>query len=468
MMQKRRVGEKAAQKMRDLAFIGFLMALLGIGFRRPFVFVLAYVYVDIVSPQRLTYFLLNSVPISLICFGLALVSWLAVDDKSETRFTPRQGLMLFLLLYCGATTMSADFPLEALDKWAWVWKALIFAIFLPFTLTTRLRIEALALFMVLSAASIVIVGGIKTMASGGGYGMLNLMLDNNSGLYESSTIATVAIAIIPLILFLMKHGTVFPPEWRVTTFCLALCFSCFLIPIGTEARTGLICIAVLGLLLLRRTKRRLTYLSLIAALGFVSIPLLPDSFTNRMDTIKDYKADTSASTRIAVWSWTWDYVQKHPMGGGFDAYRQNTVRYESVKTETAGADSETTAVVIQDKARAYHSAYFEMLGEQGFPGLILWLLIHGIGILRMEVLQRQFSKRAPEDGAWIGHLASALQNGHIIYMIGSLFVGIAFQPFVYMLVGLQIGLDTYASRIKTAVKFVPMRSANPASGPQAV
>ena len=38
--------------MRDLAFIGFLLALFGLGFRRPFLFVLAYVYIDVVAPQR--------------------------------------------------------------------------------------------------------------------------------------------------------------------------------------------------------------------------------------------------------------------------------------------------------------------------------------------------------------------------------------------------------------------------------
>ena len=41
-----------------------------------------------------------------------------------------------------------------------------------------------------------------------------------------------------------------------------------------------------------------------------------------------------------------------------------------------------------DKSRAYHSAFFEMLGEQGWPGFILWLMIHLGGILRMEVLRR--------------------------------------------------------------------------------
>jgi probable O-glycosylation ligase (exosortase A-associated) len=442
--------------MRDLALIGFLASFIALGFRRPFIFVLAYAYVDIVSPQRLSYYLLNNIQVSLISFGLAILAWAFVEDKRNARFTARQGLMLMLLLYCWVTTINADFPLEAAEKWSWVWKALVFAIFLPLTLTTRLRIEALALVMTLSAGSIIIVGGIKTLASGGGYGVLNLMVDNNSGLYESSTIATVAIAIIPLILYLMKHGTVFPPEWRVKTFCLALCFAAMLIPIGTEARTGLICIAILGALMLRFAKRPILYVMMAAALGLGSIPFLPETFMKRMDTINEYKADSSASTRIAVWKWTWDYVQLHPTGGGFEAYRQNSIRYETAESEKATAETPKTGGLVVDQSRAYHSAYFEMLGEQGFPGLIMWLLIHIIGIFRMETLYRRYRKRAPDDGQWIGALASALQQGHVIYMFGSIFVGIAFQPFVYMLVGMQIGLDSYAKRREQEARWQPL------------
>ena len=58
--------------MRDLAFVAFLAGLLALGIRRPFLFVLAYVYVDTVSPQRLSYFLLNSIPLSLIIALLAM------------------------------------------------------------------------------------------------------------------------------------------------------------------------------------------------------------------------------------------------------------------------------------------------------------------------------------------------------------------------------------------------------------
>jgi probable O-glycosylation ligase (exosortase A-associated) len=442
--------------VRDLAFVGFLLALLGIGFRRPFVFVLTYVYIDIVAPQRLTYYMLNSVPISLITVALAVLAWLFVDDKKDSRFGPRQAMMTMLLIYCGITTTMADFPINAADKWSWAWKALAFAIFLPLTLRTRLRIEALALFMILSASAIIIVGGIKTLASGGGYGVLNLMVSNNVGLYESSSISMASICIIPLILFLRKYGTIFPPEWRVNLFCAALIFACLLIPIGTQARTGLVCIGVLALLTLRSTKRRFLYIFLSVAVALVVIPYLPASFSKRMETIQGYKSDQSASTRVAVWKWTLDYVKEHPMGGGFDAYRGNNIRFETVTQDETGGQTDVESSVKTDKARAYHSAYFEMLGEQGYPGLILWLLIHGIGLIRMEIVRRRFRDPPAESERWIGALAEALQHAHIIFLVGALFVGIALQPFAYMLVGLQIGLDTYAKRRATEEAWKPI------------
>ena len=438
--------------MRDLAFVGFLVALLGLGFRRPFIFVLAYAYVDIVSPQRLTYWLLNSIPISLIVFVLAFVGWAVADDKRGLTIAPRQALLFILLLYCGVTTSQADFPIEALAKWDWVWKALVFAIFLPLTLRTRLRIEALMLFMVLSASSIIIVGGIKTLASGGGYGVLNLMSSQNSGLYEGSTLAGVAVAIVPIILWLARYGTVFPSDWRVKAFAGALVFACLLIPIGTQARTGLICIGVLAVLMLRHTRRRILYLAIVGVGLAIAIPNLPDSYTKRMDTIQSYKADSSASTRIAVWKWTIDYVRDHPFGGGFEAYRANRLRIEKTSVESTDTQTEITHSVEYDQARAYHSAYFEMLGEQGYFGLTLWLMIHLGGLFSMERLRSR--TRKDPDREWISGLAGALLQAHIIYLVSALFVGIAFQPFVYMLVGAQIGLSIYAARDRVE-KSVP-------------
>ena len=436
--------------MRDLFFIAFLGLFGLMGLRRPFLLVAVYAYIDIVSPQRLSYFLLNSIPISAIAFAMMVGAWLLVDDKKDCRFSARQGLMLLLLAWCGYTTLTADFPVEALTKWNWVWKAIIAGVFLPLVLRTRLRIEALALFMVLCASTIIINGGMKTALSGGGYGVLNLMVENNSGLYEGSIISCVAISLIPLILWLSKHGTVFRPDWKVKMFCYCLCLACLLMPVGTEARTGLVCIVILAGLMLMRSKRKFVYGPLMLLAALISIPFLPASFTQRMQTIENHQGDESASTRVAVWMWTLDYVKEHPGGGGFDNYLQNSFTYFAQSTVTDSGGTRIERRLVTDRGRAYHSAYFELLGEQGYFGFAVWALLHLICFIRTEAIRRAYRKRDGPDDAWVAPFALALQQGHIIYMIGSLFVGIAYQPFIFMMLALQIGLDTYLTRKRKA------------------
>ena len=51
----------------------------------------------------------------------------------------------------------------------------------------------------------------------------------------------------------------------------------------------------------------------------------------------------------------------------------------------------------------------------------------------MEVIRRRY-RRAEGDDAWIAPLATALQNFQLIYLVGALFVGIAYQPFVYLMI----------------------------------
>lgn len=456
--------------MRDLYLLGFLGLFLLMGLRKPFLFTLVYAYIDIVAPQRLTYFLLNSIPVSLVVFSFALLGFLMDGGKKDARFSARQACMLLLLAYSGYTTVTADVQVEAMAKWDWVWKALVFAIFLPLTLRTRLRIEALALTMIFSLAALLVNGGIKTVLSGGGYGALVILVEDNSGLYEGSIISSVAITVIPLIWWLARHGTIFPsadPRWRkaMWLFALALTFACILIPIGTQARTGLICLGVLFILSLRFSRYKFVYAGGAVLLALVAIPFLPTSFSERMGTIQNYEEDESASTRLAVWAWTLDYVRANPGGGGFEAYRQNKLRYELPVMDSNGFDTGSVDVQeVVDEGRAYHSSYFEMLGEQGYFGLILWLIIHVGGVWRMEVLRRRYKDSEREDERWIAPLAQALENGQIVYLTGSLFVGIAFQPFIYMLIAMQIGLDTYLARKRKEQGFRPMVAGRSTAG----
>ena len=438
--------------MLDLALTGFVFVLLGLGLRKPFLWVLAYLYIDILTPQRISWGLLASLPISLIAFVLAFAGWALLDDKRDSRFTLRQGLIVALLVYCGLTTLTADYPESAAEKWAWVWKALVFAIFLPLTLRTRLRIEAAALTIVLTVGAIVISGGIKTLGGGGGYGSLRLFVPDNAGIYEGSTLSTIAIATIPLIWWLARFGTLFKPGKLVTGFAVALTFAALLIPIGTQTRTGLLCIGLLGVLSLRAVKRRFLYLGLAGVVALAAIPFLPESYTQRMSTIENHQSDQSASTRVAVWEWTWEYAKHNPFGGGFDAYLGNNLRVETVKAVGTGNNVTYQTEYHIEKARAYHSAYFEMLGEQGYPGFLLWAWVQVLGIWQMERLRARWKDRTGPGENWQAPLANALQLAQLIYFVGALFIGIAFQPVMFMLIGLQCGLWSYLRRIDNPVR----------------
>lgn len=436
--------------MLDIFFLAFIGYVLVLGLRRPFLWVLLYVYIDILAPQRIGYSLITSIPVSLIAFAAAFGGWLALDRKDGSRFTIRQGLMLALLVWCFWTTGHADFPEDAQTKWDWVWKALLFAIFLPLTLTTRARIEGLALVLTLSVATIVIGTGMKTVLGGGGYSNLQFFVKDNSGIYESSTLATVAIGLIPMVWWFVRHGTIFPRHWLVTGFATALTFACLLVPIGTEARTGLLCIAALAVLMLRYTQRRLLFIAGAGVLGLTALPFLPQTYYDRMATIFEPSGDESASTRVAVWMWTLDYVKQRPLGGGFDAYRSNRFTYVMPVKEVDGNTTTIEYREVEDKARAYHSSVFEVLGEQGWPGLAIWVSLHLLGLWQMESIQRRWRKNADEAERWIAPFAAALQMGAVIYIVGALFQGIAYQPVMLMLVGLQIGLHTYCARIDSA------------------
>jgi len=59
----------------------------------------------------------------------------------------------------------------------------------------------------------------------------------------------------------------------------------------------------------------------------------------------------------------------------------------------------------------------------------------------------------------VAPLASGLQMAHVVYLFGAAFIAIAFQPFVYMLIGAQIGLDTFLARRRAEAAWQPLRKA---------
>ena len=159
-----------------------------------------------------------------------------------------------------------------------------------------------------------------------------------------------------------------------------------------------------------------------------------------------------------MWGWTINYAKQHPLGGGFDSYRANNFTYQTRSVSNVGGTSEVVYETVTDEGRAFHSSYFEMLGEQGWPGLFLWLWLHLLGIWQMEKVRWRFGKREGGKDSWQWGLATSLQQSQIVYLVGAAFVGIAYQPFAYTIIGLQCALWAYVKRVDKEGVIPPVRS----------
>src|SRR6187401_2058319 len=108
-----RTGPRRAPTVLDLALAAFIGLFLALGLKRPFFWVLAYIYIDVDAPQKIGYGFMHSMPVSLIAFTAAFAGWLFLDGKRVARFSLSQALILILLGYCAVTTFGAAFPIEA-------------------------------------------------------------------------------------------------------------------------------------------------------------------------------------------------------------------------------------------------------------------------------------------------------------------------------------------------------------------
>src|SRR5689334_7028275 len=100
-------------------------------------------------------------------------------------------------------------------------------------------------------------------------------------------------------------------------------------------------------------------------------------WTERMGTIQTAGSDASAMGRVAAWLWTLDYVKEHPLGGGFNVYFINSFSLPM-------SDGSTLEV----KGKALHSIYFEVLGELGIPGIVMFLSMLGWSIMTLLSIRR--------------------------------------------------------------------------------
>jgi putative inorganic carbon (HCO3(-)) transporter len=433
--------------LRSLWLVALYLSFLGLGVATPFVMTLGYVWVDLFRPQDVTFFILNELPVAMIMGAGAVLSYIALDRRSPPPLMLQSVLQVLMAIWMTATLLWAEVPVQAMEKWDWAFKSMVFAAFVPLVIRSRVQIEAFAQTFVFSMAANYVPFGLKVLISGGGYGQNLGLLSGNSGLAEGASLAAISLMAVPMALFLGRHGQLIPRLPLMPLAYGAVAALAVVTALGTYERTGLVCIVVMAVHMFLRSRRKFLFGAVAGVVLMVAATAAVGTWSARMSTIGQFQTENSALIRLLVWKWTFDFSLSHPLGGSFNSYIVNTI--------VAPPDESNPGGMITF-GRAFHSIYFEVLGELGWPGEFMFLLTAVSSLVSLFRLSRKCRKNP--NLVWAADMSDAIQTSMLIFLSGGAFVGIAFQPMYWYFVSMGICLRANVWRAeRIAAGDVPAR-----------
>jgi len=392
--------------MRDLVFGSMLLAIAGYALLHPWVGIMGWTWVSIMNPHALSW-RLQSMPVAMTMALATFVGILITKDRRQFYLTPPVAvLMAFMLWMCITLPFSFGFD-QSLYFWNRVMKIDLMILVAIVVLHSRKHITILAWVLAGSLGFYGVKGGIFTIATGGSYRVWG---PEGSFIEGNNEVALALVIIIPVMRFLQLTAE---NAWikRGLTASMILCAAAAL---GSHSRGALLALAAMAAVLWWRSQNKLSGLILLPIVGLMLLSIMPAEWWDRMATIQTYQDDTSAGGRINAWWMAWNVAKSNLFGGGFSFVR---------------ADICAIYAPIPDDCRAAHSIYFMVLGEHGFIGLFLFLLMwatvwFGAGRLRVQ------GKKLPQT-QWLSHLGAMSQVSLAGYAVGGAFLSLSYYDLPY-------------------------------------
>jgi uncharacterized membrane protein YfcA len=157
--------------MQSLLFFAVVVIFIFFGLKRPIIAFAGYIWVDLVTPQKMTFGITNQIPMSQLIMFFCILSF-ALNYKRLKVPQNKTVISLFLIfaLYITITTFTALFPAEAWIKWDSSIKTMLGAFLMLFIVKDKRDLELLIAIFVISLFYFAFQAGLQGLLGGGGYG----------------------------------------------------------------------------------------------------------------------------------------------------------------------------------------------------------------------------------------------------------------------------------------------------------
>jgi probable O-glycosylation ligase (exosortase A-associated) len=412
--------------MRDILVTFIVFASLPLILKNPVNGALMWIWISVMNPHTQGWGFATTFPFAFI---IAIVTIFSIATSRMPKTLPLSGItvtLLALVLWMNVTTLFSIFPAPSYVQWTKVMKIMLMSLVVLMLIRSRQDVHRMIWVLVVSLGFYGIKGGIFTVNNGGNYlvwGPEGTFIGGNN------EIALALIIAIPLMRYLqlssqnrwVRHGM------TVTMLLSALA------ALGSYSRGALLAIAAMLMLMWFKSSKKLMGGILLMLMAPLALLLMPERWAERMDSITRYQADDSAMGRINAWYMAYNLAKDRFFGGGFEI-ADPAVFYLYAPNPNA--------------VHAAHSIYFQALGEHGFVGLGLYLLL-GVLTWRSAAWTVRHSRDDPEL-KWANDLAKMIQASLIGFAVGGAFLSLLYFDVPYYLMAAVVALRMLVAQRQAA------------------
>ena len=430
--------------MRDILLTLIIFALTFFILTRSSLGVMVWSWLGYMNPHRLCYGFARDLPFSAIVAGATFASFFLSKEKKSWYWTPVTVLLIIWVLWMCVTSVFSVFPDDAFDELKRSLKIQLMIFLTLILINDRKKIDTLVWVIALSIGFYGIKGGLFAVIHGFNY---RIWGPEDSFIGGNNEIALALVMIIPLFRYLQIIAKNRYVRWGMAAGMLLLSFAV----LSSYSRGAWLAGSAMGLFFILNSRQKLRIIIPLLILIPVVYGVLPSKWFSRLDSIESYEEDGSALGRINAWHFAFNFSKDHPiMGGGYGTFNRELFYIYAPEPEN-----------FHDA----HNIFFEVLAEQGYVGLLIFV---SIGLLTfLSIRWIVVNTRGSPELYWCRDLSSMIFASLIGYIVGGLFVGLAYFDLPYHLIAIVVILREHVKQVKAglipAVSSEPDEKALPAS-----
>ncbi len=409
--------------MRDLAVLLIVVSSVAVSFRRPFIGFLCWEWVSLMTPHKLAWGFIVNAPVALVVMLGVLVGTLLYKERGKLF---QHGIVVGQILFLAWTTITFVFSMNPDDAIVGLsrFSKIILGVLLSYLLVdTRKKLDWLIWVIYLSVGFYGIKGGIFTLVHGG-----NARVWGPEGTFigDNNHLACALLMIMPLGAYLMtieKNETI--KKGLIASIAL-----CGVSVLGSGSRGAFIGLVSVFLFWMKKApgKHKIMVFMIASFIGTIAMAFMPESYWDRMNSVKTYDKDSSAMGRINAWWCAFNLAKDRLFGGGFDYHSPSAFALYAPNPQDV---------------HAAHSIYFQVLGDHGFVGLSIYLLIAiSTWLLLGKIIRRTNGNIALK---WANQLARMLQLSLISYLTAGAFLSLSYYDLYWQLIATTVILNSLIS-----------------------